>query len=204
MEFLQIRKDGLSVYSEFLPIRKDGSPVYAGFWKRFGALLVDSLVLVPVAMIFVLMEGISIWSAIVATVASNIFYIAYPIYFHYRYGATPGKMVTGIKVTRPDGSPIGIKQAFLRSSVECGLLITEMVARLIALSNADAEQYLSEDWVGREEYLLAFIPAWHGAVETIYWLWTWSEVVFLLFNERKRALHDLIAETVVVQKRFAK
>lgn len=39
---------------------------------------------------------------------------------------------------------------------------------------------------------------------SIYWIWTWSEVVFLLFNERKRALHDLIADTVVIQKRFAK
>ena len=203
MEFLQIRKDGLSVYSEFLPIRKDGSPVYAGFWKRFGALLVDGLVLIPVGMIFILIEGKSIWSAIVATVASTVFYAAYTIYFHYRYGATLGKMATGIKVTHPDGSPIGIKEAFLRSSVEFGLSIAEMVARLIAISNADAEQYLS-DWVGREEYLLALTPAWHGAVEAIFWIWTWSEVVFLLFNERKRALHDIIAGTVVIHKRFAK
>ncbi len=78
---------------EFLPIEKDGSAVYAGFWKRFGASLVDSFVLFPVGMILILLENISISSAIAVTVISSIFFAAYTIFFHYRYGATLGKFV---------------------------------------------------------------------------------------------------------------
>ncbi|MCY3756709.1 MAG: RDD family protein [Acidobacteria bacterium] len=204
MDFLSIQKEGSPVYAEFLPIQKEGSPVYAGFWKRSGALLVDSFVLVPVGMIFLLLERISIWSAIGVTVISAIFFAAYVIYFHYRYGATLGKMVTGIKVTLPNGSPIEFKEALLRSCVELALSVTTMVARLSAFIIADAEQYQSLDWIGREEYVASLIPAWHEAVEPIYWFWFWSEVVVLLFNERKRALHDIIAGTVVIHKRFAK
>jgi len=204
MDFLSIQKEGSPVYAEFLPIQKDGSPVYAGFWKRFGASLVDSFVLFPVGIIFLLLERISIWSAIGVTLVSGIFFTAYIIYFHYRYGATLGKMAAGIKVTLPNGSPIGIKEAFLRSCVELGLSIATMLAHLSALTNTDAEQYRSLDWIGRDAYVMSLTPAWHQTVETIYWIWFWSEVVVLLFNERKRALHDIIAGTVVIHKRFAK
>ena len=101
-------------------------------------------------------------------------------------------MVTDIKVTLPNGSPIGIKQAFLRSSVELGLSIMTMFGELSAISNADPEQYKS------------LIPAWDETVETIGWIWFWSEVIVLLFNQRKRAIHDFIAGTVVIHKRYAK
>lgn len=175
---------------EFLPIKKDGLAVYAGFWKRLGAGLVDSFVLIPIGLISIALVSISIWSAIVVTVVSNIFFAAYAIFFHYRYGATLGKMVTDIKVTLPDGSPIGIKEAFLRSSVELGLSIMTMFAELSEMRNADAEQHLSSSW--------------HGTVDTIYLIWFWSEVIVLLFNERKRAIHDFIAGTVVVHKNYAK
>lgn len=81
MEFPSIQKDGLSEYAEFLPIHTGGSLVYAGFWKRFGASLVDSFVLFPVGIIFLLLERISIWSAIGVTLVSGIFFTAYIIYF---------------------------------------------------------------------------------------------------------------------------
>ena len=177
---------------EFLPIKRDGLAVYAGFWKRFGASLVDSFVLFPFGMIFIVLASLSISSAIVVTVVSSSFFAAYTIFLHYRYGATVGKMVTDIKVTLPNGSPIGIKEAFLRSCVELGLSIMTMFAELSAISNAAAEQY---------RFL---VPAWHETVENIYWIWFWSEVVVLLFNERKRAIHDFIAGTVVIHKRYAK
>ena len=177
---------------EFLPIRKHGSAVYAGFWKRFGASLVDNFVLFPFGVILILLENIYVSSAIAVTVISSIFFAAYTIFFHYRYGATLGKMVTDIKVTLPNGSPIGIKEAFLRSSVELGLSIMTMFGELSAISNPDADQYQSS------------ASAWDGAIETIYWIWFWSEVIVLLFNERKRAIHDFIAGTVVIHKRFAK
>ena len=176
---------------EFLPIKKDGSAVYAGFWKRSGALFVDSLVLLPFGVIFVFVVSLSILSEIAVELVSSGFLAAYTIFFHYRYGATVGKMVTDIKVTLPDGSPIGIKEAFLRSSVELGLSIVEMSAQLSSMGNADVEQCL-------------FVPAWQQTVLAIYWIWFWSEVIVLLFNERKRAIHDFIAGTVVIHKRYAK
>lgn len=189
---------------EFLPITRDGSKVYAGFWRRLGALLVDNFVLIPFVVIFVWLDGLSISSAMVAAVASVTLLTAYFIYFHYRFGATVGKMVTNIKVTLPNGSPIGFTEAFLRSSVDLGFSMVATFAQLSARINADAQRYLSLDWAGRDEYASSLVPAWYGNVEVLGELWFWSEVVVLLFNEHKRALHDFIAGTVVIHKRLAK
>ena len=174
---------------EFLPIKKDGLKVYAGFWNRLGALLVDGLVLFPIELILIWLVSKPAWVPI-ATVLSNISFPAYTIFFHYRYGATLGKVVADIKVTLPDGSPIGFKEAFLRSYVDLCFSIVAIFAELSAIGNTDAEQF---QWSG-----------WHGTVAIIGWIWFWSEVVVLLLNERKRAIHDFIAGTVVVRKRFAK
>jgi uncharacterized RDD family membrane protein YckC len=96
---------------EFLPIEKDGLKVYAGFWQRFGAGIIDAIVLIPVAHILYYLEGLSIAAAILAAVISSALYSAYTIHFHYRYGATLGKMALKIKVTNPDGYSINLKQA---------------------------------------------------------------------------------------------
>lgn len=101
-----------------------------------------------------------------------------------------GKMATDIKVTLPDGSPIGFKEAFLRSYVDLCFAIVAIFSELSAIGNTDAEQI---QWSG-----------WLGTVAIIGWIWFWSEVVVLLFNERKRSIHDFIAGTVVVHKRFAR
>lgn len=179
---------------EFLPIKKDGLKVYAGFWSRFGALLVDglalALVLFPIQLILIWLVSQPTWGPIADTVISNISLPVYTIFFHYRYGATLGKMVTDIKVTLPDGSPIGFKEAFLRSYVDLCFSIVAIFSELSARDNTDAEQI---QWSG-----------WLGTVAIIGSIWFWSEVVVLLSNDRKRALHDFIAGTVVVHKRFAR
>ena len=175
---------------EFLPIKKDGSKVYAGFWKRLGALLVDGLVFFPIPLILNWLASKPTWGPVADTVISNLAFPAYTIFFHYRYGATLGKVVTGIKVTLPDGSPIGFKEAFLRSYVDLCFAIVEMFAELSAIGNTDAEQI---QWSG-----------WRGTVAIIGVIWLLSEIVVLLFNERKRSIHDFMAGTVVIHKRFAK
>jgi len=188
---------------EFLPLEKDGARVYAGFWPRFGALWVDVLVLVPLALASSWLQSVSIPLAILGTIANSAIFLGYTIYFHYRYGATLGKMATGIKVTLPNGSPIGLKQAFLRSSVETGFGFLSLVATVIAILHADPEQYLSAGWDERTEYVASLFPAWHTIVSFASVLWFWSEMIVLLFNKRKRALHDFIAGTVVIYKEHA-
>ncbi|MFH3639525.1 RDD family protein, partial [Acinetobacter baumannii] len=49
-----------------------------------------------------------------------------------------------------------------------------------------------------------FYPAWYSIVNSASELWTWSEFIVLLFNKRKRAIHDFIAGTIVIKKQYSK
>ncbi|MCH7616334.1 MAG: RDD family protein [Chloroflexi bacterium] len=82
--------------------------VAAGFWIRFAAVLVDAVILTIVNLVL---------SAIVGSTAVFLGLavgIAYTIGFWTASGATPGKMMFGLKVLTVDGDPIGLDKAVLR------------------------------------------------------------------------------------------
>jgi len=104
---------------------------FAGFWRRAAALLVDLIILSVISSMFMpynyfgFMElwdsdvwGISEWLILPQLIFGNLLSIlvavAYFIFFWVWRGQTPGKMVLGIKVIRPDGSNVSIEIAFLR------------------------------------------------------------------------------------------
>lgn len=170
---------------------------YAGFWKRLGAAIIDLLIVVPIA-VLANSQIMSPSKAMIFVVVLSLLFNAYTIYFHYKFGATLGKMALGIKVTLLNGDRIGIKQAVLRSSVDVILVIFIIVAQVLALSKADPEIYSRLDWMGRAQYTTLLFPVWYGLVNLISQFWYWGEFVVLLFNKKKRAIHDFIAGTIVV------
>jgi len=59
------------------------------------------------------------------------------------------------------------------------------------------------DWMERLGYLIPLYPSWYDLVASRYLIWLFSEAFFLLINKRKRAIHDFIAGTVVINREFA-
>lgn len=187
---------------EFLDAVVGTNKVYAGFWKRFCAGIIDMFVFLPFLYLFYLLESISISTALVSAIISSILFVSYSIFFHYKFGATLGKMAAGVKVTLPDGSPIGLKQALLRSSVDVAFSIFAVIAQIIAINSSEPDKFLSLGWGDRAHYLFALYPAWYFFVNVSSQIWYWGELIVLLFNKRKRALHDFIAGTVVIKKEY--
>ncbi len=96
---------------------------YAGFWIRTGAVILDGIIMaivtVPMGYLIRLLIPITDHKDIskVLLVAgltwgiSILLHLLYQVFFLGKYGATPGKMACGIKVVRPDGSPITYARA---------------------------------------------------------------------------------------------
>ena len=92
----------------------------AGFWRRFGAALIDALVVLVVE--FILKAVLD--STGVAL--SFVFSFGYYTYFHGRTGQTPGDAALGIRVVDIEsGEVIGYGRAFGRAlvSIASGLVI---------------------------------------------------------------------------------
>ena len=82
---------------------------YAGFWRRFGAYLIDYIIILIIAIMFVFL----VWGEEASWIAP-IIYTIYFIGFWSRRGQTPGMMVVRVKIIKTDGSPISIGRAILR------------------------------------------------------------------------------------------
>ena len=171
---------------------------YAGFWKRFGAGWIDGFVLLLPFIFLMWLQSVSRNWAFLTLIPLTFFFYGYEIFFHGRWGQTIGKRSQNIKVVSLDGTSITWKQAFLRSSVGVGLGLLSSISTLVALLRMTEAEFSGLSWTELQIRQSELSPYFNQIVIAIY-AWTGSEVVVLLFNRKKRALHDFIAGTVVLE-----
>ena len=174
---------------------------YGGFWRRLGAILIDALVFIPVILAYNGIAHISCGWTLCGQIGMAIIGTAYTVGCHAKFGRTLGKLATGLRVVRPDGSAIGWKHAWLRSSVDIGFSVLAMVALAMALQAIPDEQFSGVGWQARWGNIEAHKQTQLAWVDGVQMVWFWSEVVVMLFNRKRRALHDYIAGTVVIVRR---
>ncbi len=176
---------------------------YAGFGKRFISAFVDGLLFLPLLGLYFWLAPQSRIAAFILTPLLMLSYSVYSIYFLARYGQTLGKMAAGIRVLKTDGQPIGLREALLRSSVDVALGTLSCAGTLVAIASIpdDAYSRLSSSgnsFFDRTYAIDAQTPVWGQWAENLTVYWSWSELIVLLFNRKRRALHDFIAGTIVV------
>jgi len=100
-----------------------------------------------------------------------------------------------MKVMTVAGTPI----ASLRDSVTIGLGIVSTGASIVAFLHVPDSTW-SHDWIEQARLLSHARPSWGRVASVATTMWFWGELVGLLFNRKRRALHDFIAETVVIRE----
>ena len=173
---------------------------YKNFWRRVFAQLLDGLLL---GLLWVVLVGLFLFSGFMTidpmmpfhlTSVFGLMAFSYSIFFHGKFGQTVGKMVCDIKVIDvSEKRALGFKQAFLRDIVP--LVSTVLSGLLISLATYDAISI--EDMAQRIESspLLKICRFFNGYIS---W-WFILEIVTMLTNSRRRAIHDFIARSVVVK-----
>ncbi|TMF06308.1 MAG: hypothetical protein E6I52_00640 [Chloroflexi bacterium] len=63
----------------------------------------------------------------------------------------------------------------------------------------DAE-YFSLAYMTRAERMVMIAPFWYQIVNVLTHVWIWSEFITMLFNKKRRAIHDFMAGTIVIQQ----
>lgn len=170
---------------------------YAGFGSRLVANLVDFVVFVPL-MVVDWMLSASRAGSMVSCALLQIIAIAYPVAMHARWGQTLGKMVARIRVVKLSGDPLSTREAALRSSVDIGLGLAVTASALFAMTRLP-ESAWTDDWLLVQTMLRGLEPSWGPWAAVALQVWAWGELIALLSNRRRRAIHDFIAGTVVVE-----
>lgn len=186
---------------KIVPLHLNGihNDIYAGFLPRLGSLMLDFVFAAPVIFLLLYINSMSMNMYFYTAVPNLLFVLWYNIYVPKRYGGTFGKLVTGIKIIRLDGEPIGWKEAFMRHVVLLALTLFSIIIMIYCVLQADKTTFNSYSWLQQTNYLMTFAPVSFIISAWLNNVWIYSEFIVLLLNERKRAVHDYIAGTVIVK-----
>lgn len=157
--------------------------------RRLGAAIVDGIVLMPLLLVDHWLLGKTDKNSLIIswTVFTIFLTLFYSIFAHYKYGQTIGKWVAGVKVLDiSEIKTISLRQSILRDSF---YLVIEIIGLLYFI-------FLVLQ-TGKTEYILNDYRSF--ADQPILW-WTLIELVSMLTNNKRRAVHDFIAKSVVVRK----
>lgn len=167
---------------------------YSTFGPRFWTGLVDGCVMWPIGFVIFLVNLLSPPVAVIVAlmVVQQSAWLFYTIALHAKYGQTVGKMACKVKVVDYETEgPISLQQAVLREGIPAiaslGALIYEIY--LVVVHDAPLRVNGGTVELGTAFWGVAAIPL----------AWFLAEVVTMLTNDKRRALHDLIAGTVVIR-----
>jgi len=150
---------------------------YQTFGSRFLAAIIDGIILSFVYSLFVRFIFRFDSSQTNQLLDDSLYYI-YSIFSHYKYGQTIGKKITNVKVVSnlDESKLIGLANAIKRDNVG---IILSILGFLI---------YNSPGQFDLSVYMLLFSTVG----------WGLAEIVSMLFNKKRRAIHDYLANSVVI------
>lgn len=158
---------------------------YSTFAPRFWRLTVDGCILAPIGLATAFLLTHQLPSGILAGLpyAGDLALLFYTVILFLKYGQTYGMKVCKLKVVdfRTEG-PISLRQACLRQCIPVGINIACLIYAGDTAATIDAGTI-------DHSFLIMLIPS----------LWFLADLITLVSNRKNRALHDLIAGTVVVR-----
>lgn len=155
---------------------------YSTFWPRFWAGILDGFALAPLAALIQLARQSPTEVSYLSLLHTILAYV-YSIWLLSARGQTAGKWLCRVCVVDATGEgPMRRWQPWARDGAP--LLLTIVTTAMLAATPTHAPSYVT----------LATVAS------SILGVWFLLEVFTMLFNRRRRALHDFIAGTVVVRR----
>ncbi len=194
---LEILKERDELKGELIPIQDEltqevktisanniAQDKYKTFWRRFFAMWIDGIIiglLGYVAKLFQNSDSIILVNLILFF--SQVLPYIYSIFLHGSYGQTLGKMITGVRIfDKSENSNITFKQAILRDIFPLGGVLLLFTINWVGLSTDSS-----------------FASTVVMTIMMIIISWSILEIITMMLNKKRRAIHDLIAGTVVLR-----
>jgi uncharacterized RDD family membrane protein YckC len=168
---------------------------YGGFWPRFGALLLDGLILAPITF-GIMYFNIIAWKSSLLMILLTLISIAYKPFLEYSYGATWGKMALKLKVVNLQFERASLQEILLRNVFH---IVPSLITLFFSIGLYNDPEF--ESVTGFMQYsaftrnfpILQYISYCSGAITLI-------DAIVLLADTQKRSLHDKIGQTYVIDQ----
>ena len=166
---------------------------YNTFWPRFGAAIIDALVFIPleIAHYFITSYYNSFSNTFIYLwfIFASLAFLIYSVLMHGTYGQTLGKMAMNVRVLDVSENKLTMFQAFKRDMIPIILTCICIVITLVERIN----------YTGSNSSSIAYTIASY-VIEYLGFAWFIAEIITMLFNDKRRAIHDFIAGSVVIKE----
>jgi uncharacterized RDD family membrane protein YckC len=188
---LMVKQDVGLVMGKFNRLLSDSQwarPRLAEGYDGLLANIIDGLIFLPLSIVGSQVTNTNDKSTFIGwNLFASICWLLYSVIGHGRYGQTIGKRVMAIKVLDLDeNNLIGYKRAFFRESIWFFSVIIGLAYLLISSSNSST----LDD---------STMTSYGGIIGISSIIWLALELFTMLFNDKRRALHDFMAGSVVVK-----
>jgi len=184
-----------------MPYNQFEQQKYAGFFQRLGSALIDIVILIPISFILIWGNEQSRLFTLYYFVPGLIFTVFYHVYLVKKYGGTPGKLILNIKITKLDETDVGYKEAIIRQIINLIFGIALQVHNILAVLNMTDDEYFSYNWITRGQIIIEYSPMWYYILLALTNIWFYGEFIVMLTNKERRAIHDFMAGTIVINKK---
>jgi uncharacterized RDD family membrane protein YckC len=161
--------------------------------QRFFAYLIDGIFLLPVS-VGLLFVNLSVWQSTIVFFLANLILIVYKPFMEFKYKATLGKMVLGLRVGDYEGKQLTLVSAFLRNIFFIGLSVYSTIIHFRLLTtpgkdNISLFNFIEQVNTSPESEILNYILLGLFFVEG----------VVVLADQRRRSPHDMIGKSLVME-----
>ncbi|MDI4649224.1 RDD family protein [Cohnella hashimotonis] len=182
---IQMDKMPTSSENRLMERTQENDFIYFGFWKRVLMRIIDfGIIFIPLGLLyrFAVYESVQM-NSILPYILMWIVTSAYYVLTLSIFGGTPGKLILKAKVVDHSGNQLSFYQSLLRSI----FYILYAVTMIFAFSDANFKP----------------INAPFDVIAQLIGVVTILSDLIVLFNRRKKALHDYIAGSVVIKQPFS-
>lgn len=176
--------------------------IFGGFWRRFWAYLIDADAVLGLLtpLVFLMLMGSREMAMLTAVL--TLISAAYFVLTHAYWGRSIGKAILGLRVLANNGEPLSLRQSTLRYSIDILVWTTGALIVSLAFLSVPGSDYAELNMPGRVVIGSTLWLSHPLAIPfiAISFLWTIANVVVLLNNQRKRAIHDYVGGSCVVRE----
>lgn len=161
---------------------------YDTFWPRFGAVIIDTLILALPLMLLQYLVDLSgnFWLSFSVDTATNVLGWAYLVLLHGIYGQTVGKMLLKVRVLDfASERSIDISQALKR---ELYYIIPGIFVMVLTVLN-DLGKINMKGPTSYVVWVFGFL----------YFVLHLADIIYCINDPKRRSLHDRLGSTVVIR-----
>jgi len=164
-----------------------------GFWIRLLAYILDGIILIPLAVLSTY-NMIALKSPLLMLI-SSIPAVVYKPFMEAFYGATLGKMAFSLSVVDKDGNRLSLAKAYVRFAPILVVTLFSLLQNYVVFATPGFKEAKTLFDVGQLTQgspltLLVSLLSYFVIVDC----------VFAAFTNRKRALHDMMAQSYCIRK----